>query len=157
MKALISIYIFLLIGITAAAQVPRDNDVAPETQVVQAPAAVEDEFYRAYPDVADVHWKTDGSQRYVGNFVWNERRYNVIYETDGTWVETATPVVINDAPARAQEDLLTRNTGWKLIDVSMVDAPFPDQPGAQRLFRFTIQDGDEVFELIYDEEGNLVQ
>ena len=125
---------------------------AQDKEAVLAPAIVQEEFYQAYPDVSDVHWK-QMDDSYQASFIWEARRYHARYSIDGTWVETATPVVINETPMRAQEDFLVKGFDqWELLDVSMVD-----NPGNERLYRFKLRDGDKIFTLIYDSNGNLVR
>ena len=144
MKQLI-FFLFIIIS-------PEILLTAQNTSVVQAPAVIEDNFYRSYPHVSDVHWKQMNENTYRADFVYDNRRYNALYSIDGGWIETATPVVIKETPEPVRQKYHQSHAEWILLDIELVESP-----GTEKLYRFKIQEGDRIFNLIYDSQGNLVR
>lgn len=69
------------------------------------PGAVKTAFAKAYPNASDVEWEMEGGHYEVEFEITDDKEMSVVYDGNGSLLETEVEIAFSDLPKAAQEAL----------------------------------------------------
>ena len=75
------------------------------TQASKVPEAVKMTFAKAYPNADDVEWELEDGNFEVEFEMSDDKEMSVVYDTNGTLLETEVEIAFSELPKAAQEAL----------------------------------------------------
>lgn len=118
---------------------------------------VRNEFNRMYPDAWDVEWEYDGMQWEV-SFETGSRpngvEHTAWYETDGTWVQTKTDILLSKVPQNIKDYLMASEYASAQFDDN--DAEYFETPTGN-FYRFDMRVNGGEIDVDVTEDGEVSQ
>ncbi len=137
MKNLLLLTAGALIAVSASAQKIK------ETQV---PTAVKSAFQEKYALVKEVKWEKEGAN-YEANFEQKEVEQSVVFEANGSLVETELEIEISALPAKVMAYVNSNYAGQKIKEAAKITS-------AKGLVSYEVEIKGK--DLMFDTEGKLL-
>lgn len=138
MKKLAFLMVASLITSFAIAQKLSEKDV---------PQPVKTAFQKSYPTAKEVKWDKEGSD-YEASFDFNETDYSVLFDANGSIVETEAEIEISQLPKSVTEYVTTHYKGQKIKEAAKIT----DAKGVD-----TYEAEIKGMDLLFDSKGNFVK
>lgn len=138
MKKLAFLMVAGLITSFAIAQKLSEKDV---------PQPVKTAFQKSYPTAKEVKWDKEGSN-YEASFDFNETDYSVLFDANGSIVETEAEIEISQLPKSVTEYVTTHYKGQKIKEAAKIT----DAKGVD-----TYEAEIKGMDLLFDSKGNFVK
>ena len=141
-KTLFALAAFVLLAVTANAQVVRDADV---------PQTVKSKMAEMFPTASAVVWTRDMPGFISSDFVQNKTKMSATFSTSGSWVSTETFIKQDSLPAAANKYLLTTYADGKVTQCAK------SQSVSQQTFECRVKSKTAgEYDIVFDPQGNVI-
>ncbi len=120
---------------------------AQKIKSTEVPAAVKSAFEKQYPDVKDVDWEKEDSN-YEAEFEVSKIETSVVYDANGTLIETEVEIAVSALPQIAQDYVSKNYPKSKISEAAKITS-------ASDTVTYEAEVGES--DLIFDANGNFVK
>ena len=115
------------------------------------PTEVKSSFDKKFPTATAVKWDKENDTEWEAEFKNDGISYSANFSIDGTWVETEHKVSRKDLPTEITAILSKDFADYKIEEVEKFEKP--NSSG----YDIEIEKGEEMFELVFDNSGKLIE
>lgn len=141
-----------LLGMTALfplGSIPLLNQLDEE----EVPQAVRTALSKKYPDAKDTLWAADDDmQKFAASFENEDSFADIFFEKDGTWIETALEIDLDDVP-----EIVLDNAEKAYPEIEFFEAVVRVERAAQVLYEVVLRDEESEITLSYKPDGTLIE
>lgn len=150
MKKIVGFMLISLFSVAVIAQ-KNDSDKEKNEKKVIVPDVVKKAFATQFPKVAKVKWGIEKPGEYEAEFDLNKTEMSVVYDEQGTLLETETEIKESDLPQALKSILAKDFNGYKIKEYEKNEAK------GIVTYELEAKKDKKEFELVFDSNGKFIK
>ncbi|MCB0855151.1 MAG: PepSY-like domain-containing protein [Bacteroidetes bacterium] len=115
------------------------------------PEKVKTAFSQKFPKAKKVKWEKENESEWEAEFKMDGKEYSANFSLNGDWMETEYEIKESAIPANIKTILDNNFSNYEIEEAEMAET------SSGNSYEFEIEQGEEVFEVVIDAQGNVSQ